>query len=44
MNETGGTSEVEVKGKEVVVKPVVVKAQHPSSSNGKRKNGLLRMI
>ena len=37
MNQSGGTSEVEVKGKEVAVKPVAVKAQHTSSSKGKRK-------
>ena len=37
MNESGGTSKVEVRGKEVAVKQVVVKAQHPSSSKGKRK-------
>ena len=37
MNESGGTSKVELKEKDVAVKPVVVKAQHPSSSKGKRK-------
>ena len=37
MNESGGTSKEEVKGKEVPVKQVFVKAPHPSSSKGKRK-------